>query len=177
MAFKLGPRQEEPSSESREKAEAILKQLDPLLGIVWLPFARYDEKRDEWEGRYALTCTWPQVDKRWELYRSGDLGEPFDILGMFEEDGKMLTWHSVGSSPVLDPMSVMDSALEVLGKMDLTRQDWKERVKKNAEHNKALAEKRRKDMIGDVVHGMVEERRRVTHAPLVVGADLERPQE
>ena len=49
----------EPDVESAEAARKILKDLDPLLGIAWLPFARVD-KYGAPEGRYGLICTWPQ---------------------------------------------------------------------------------------------------------------------
>lgn len=161
---------EEPNVQRAEEARKILKQLDPLLDIVWVPFARYSEKDDAWSGRYALVCTWPQADKRWEMYHAGDIGEPFDVLGYFEADGEQMSWFQPGTEPVLDPLSVMDKAIELLGTFDNERSSWKDRMRKAMQHNRDLTAKRRREVTEEAVYGMTQDRRLVNRNPQIQGA-------
>jgi hypothetical protein len=168
---------EGPMGLEREDAvRALLKELDPLLGLVWLPFARYSPDGRP-EGRYALTCRWPQQDMRWELYHSGEIGEPFDILGMFETQGDGMAWFGSGSdqqNAAIEPDAVMDRTIELLGKMDNTRFPWRDKLRKNSEHNLALRRKRQQEVVDEAVDGMKDRRRQLQKVPYVgVVADLE----
>ncbi len=111
---------------------AHLKGMDPLLDLLWVPtVVRAKEGMD---GRYALTCQWPETDKRWEMYHSGEIGEPFDIMGWFTEAAGRGDFHEPTSLPV-DPSSILDRVVEFLGKCDNEREDWKVRMRRTMEHN------------------------------------------
>lgn len=178
MLITPGRTRPEPlAPEQEEEVRKSLKELDSLLDIKWLPYCRMGSD-GELEGRYALICTWPAADGRWKLYRSGDIGEPFDILGYYEVgmDGRP-QWFGQGNAeephrPV-DPREVHRQALELLGKMDNTREPWKDRVRKVAEENAALRERRRKEAADEMLQGMKYYRQKVQGKPLLPGASME----
>src|SRR5581483_7017023 len=113
----------ERNEQLEAKVDAELKQLDSLLGIQWFEAVKYNERQNVYEGRYALTCRWPQSDKRWELYQRGEIGEPFDILGWFTDD------MFDGNSAAVDPEMIWNKTLELLASADNTRHPWKDRLK------------------------------------------------
>lgn len=152
-----------------EKVRQALKELDELLDIKWVPLVRIRNGKPE--GRYALICRWPSIDKRWEMYRRGEIGEPFDIMGYFEtQDGEM-AWHAGGGEPV-NPDMVMDQTLELLGKCDNTRQSWKTRLEQSARNNRELVRKRRAAVTAEAVQGFKYYGKWYRGEPLVPGADL-----
>jgi hypothetical protein len=172
-----------------EEAMAVvrveLKQLDPLLDVRWFPTVRMCASSGQMEGRYALVCQWPQADRRWEMHQRGEIGEPFDILGFFEASGDEMDWFSGGEGVDLDgsgrrkapfpvdPRDVMAKTLELLGKMDNTRESWKERLKKSAEDNAALIEKRKQAVLDEAMDGFDYYRKKVQGSPIVaVAKDL-----
>lgn len=120
----------ERSPELEEKVTERLRAIDSLLGVRWMPHAAYSPRTRTFEGRYALTVRWPESDPRWLLYRKGEIGEPFDILGWFSED-----LHDAHSEAV-DVDALESKVLALLGRSDNTREPWKERMKRSIEHNR-----------------------------------------
>lgn len=116
-------RQEGLEAEIRER----LKSLDSLLDIRYV----------EWAGRYSLICQWPQMDNRWKMYQSGEIGEPFDSLGWFCED-----IQDPQSLPV-SIESIENKVIELLGKCDNTRYPWRERMSQHVSKNRKVREDRK----------------------------------
>ena len=160
-------------AEKEEEVRQALKRLDILLDLKWFPMVRQGP-RGEFEGRYALTCRWPQADKRWEMYHNGEIGEPYDILGMFETENGEMRWHGGEGAEAVDPSMVMDRALELLGQCDNTRESWKQRLAKSARHNRELVRKRRQGVLDETLDGMKQRRRGLKGIPFLPGADLEK---
>lgn len=158
-----------PLSEQRmDRVRRALKELDPLLDIRWVPMARWNPRQQKMDGRYALICRWPEIDDRWEMFHSGEIGEPFDVIGYYEVSagsGEM-DWFSGNGEPV-DPSIVMDRTLALLASCDNTRQSWKERVRKSAEHNRRLREKRKQEVVDETVQGMKHYRKKIRGEPIV----------
>lgn len=176
MQVRARPGPQQMPAEREDEVRQTLKELDPLLDLKWLPFARV-RADGSYEGRYALTCKWPQNDGRWELYRRGEIGEPYDILGIFEvEEGKDgILWHSDGTKQAMpvSPDMVMDRTLELLAECDSEREDWKERVRRSAEHNRELVRKRREEMVDEAKQGLQYYQKKLRKEPIVgVGKNL-----
>ena len=123
-----------PNSLTEERVNAELQSLDTLLHIRWVENAYANEAEQRFEGRYALCCYWPKIDKRWEEVRSEgcDPAAAFDIMGWFCED-----IHDASTVP-RDPESIMNKMLELLHNADNERQPWAERMAGTAQHNKDL---------------------------------------
>jgi hypothetical protein len=121
--------------EQEERVRGELKTLDPLLDLGWFETAAWNARTKRFEGRYGLTVRWAQADPRWELYRSGVIGEPFDLLGWFCED-----LHSA-DTPGISPELLLDEVKRLLGKCDNAREPWKKRMKRAADHNIELRRK------------------------------------
>jgi hypothetical protein len=77
----------------------------------------------------------------------------------------------------MDPMSVMDSALELLGRMDNSRVPWHEKVRSAAQYNRDLMKKRNEAVVDETVQGLLEDRRLVNRNPQIVGTTFEAPKE
>lgn len=131
----------QPNEEAEGRVRALLKSMDSLLDVRWFPAAYYNAKHKDYEGRYGLICTWPQTDKRWEMYHSGEIGEPFDILGWFCED-----IHDAESIP-RDVDSMERLVVELLGKCDNERFPWRQRMAELVGKNAALRKSRQQEMI------------------------------
>jgi hypothetical protein len=173
IATKEGGRMQAGTAENEEalkEMRGVLKQLDPLLDVRWFPYVRVAQN-GALEGRYALICQWPQADRRWEMYHNGDIGEPFDILGYYEVVGDEMDWHSgglsEGSRALMDPSSVMEKTMELLGKMDNSRHSWRDRLRKSAQHNKDLMEKRKAEVLDETLEGFKHFRKKVQGSPIV----------
>lgn len=166
-----------PTPEVAQDLHRKLKTLDPLLGILWVPGAVYLEGRDRHEGRYAITCRWADVDRRWEMYRRGEIGEPFDILGWVTDAIGRQTpdFHETEAAPISLEM-VEEKVLEFLGRVDLSRQDggWKGRMKANMEANQRRREAVRKEMVDESVDRLLHFRGKLGNIQQeVVGVDLQ----
>lgn len=143
--------------DREEKARAILKEIDPLLDLVWMDVVK----------RYALTCRWADSDKRWEAYRSQEIGECFDIIGWFvepDDQGRI----GNGERLPLDPLSMMDVVARYLGQMDNSRQPWRDRMQKSVEHNAKVTRERRQAIIDETVE-TTEYYRKKFHSEPIVG--------
>lgn len=120
----------EPNAETEEKVREELKKLDVLLDIRWFPYAIWNEKYNDFEGRYALVCQWPHTDARWELYQKGEIEDNVDMFGWFCAD-----MHDASSTPVA-PDSITNKVLELLHNCDEQRMPHAKRmaglVSKNA---------------------------------------------
>lgn len=122
-----------PKPERNEELEAkvriLLKNLDPLLDVLWVPNAVWNPKAQDFEGRYCLICNWPQSDGRWAMYQSGEIGAHFDAMGWFCTD-----MQDPESVPVTVD-SIESKVVELLGKCDNTRYPWRSRMKEIMEKN------------------------------------------
>lgn len=130
-----------PRADRNDETEATirsqLKSIDSLLDIRYV----------EWAGRYSLVCQWPQSDKRWELYQTGAVGEPFDSLGWFCED-----MQDPSSLPVA-PDSIEQLVLARLQSCDNTLYPWKDRMKEIIDKNAKVRKNRQQEVIdqtGDI---------------------------
>lgn len=113
---------------SEETLREWLKSLDPLLDIVYLP----------WAERYSLICNWPQADPRWALFQSGEIGAHYDSLGWLCKD-----MGDADSIPLnLDECE--NVVLERLASCDNTTRDWKVRLKDSIVHNRKVKDDRKK---------------------------------
>lgn len=130
----------EPNAETEQKVREQLQSIDSLLDIRWFPYAIFNEKERDFEGRYALVCIWPQGDPRWQMYQSGEMEDSVDMLGWFCED-----IHDAHSVPVA-PDSIERKVIELLGRCDSNRIPHSTRMKQMAEKNAALRKKRRAEV-------------------------------
>jgi len=130
----------EPNAEAEERVRTMLKSMDELLDIKWFPYAVFNQKYNDYEGRYALICKWPQGDKRWSLYQSGEIEDPCDMFGWFCDD-----IHDADTMPV-SPDSIERKVLELLGKCDSNRIPHSTRMKQAMEKNAALRKSRKTEM-------------------------------
>lgn len=134
-----------------EIVRAELKQMDPLLDIRWVPNAVPTEIDGvTFEGRYALICTWPQADRRWELYNKGEIGEPFDIFGWFVEPDAEGNIHNGTRLPV-DPLELLDVVKRFIAKGDNARNPWRQRMRKAIEHNERHRAKQDAEIVDETV--------------------------
>lgn len=124
-----------PNRDAEIVVRHHLKELDPLLDIQWMDAV----------GRYALTCRWPERDRRWELHRAGEIGAPEDILGWFTEG-----IQDANGLP-LDPLDMLDRIIEWLGKMNNDRESWRERMRRSMERNRELQRKRKQQIVEDTM--------------------------
>ena len=145
-----------------EEVERRLNDIDRLLGLHW----------NEALQRYAITCTWHETDPRWEMYRSGEIGAPYDILGWFTEAAGEGDWQEGSSLPV-SPLELMDKVVEFLGRMDQTRETWKQRMRKSIEHNAELQRKVRKEYAEEMTETLKDHRKQIMHEPSIRGASFD----
>lgn len=116
----------ERNPETEAKVREQLRAIDGLLDIVYV----------EWAGRYALVCTWPQIDLRWPMFERGEIGAPYDTLGWFCQD-----MQDPESIPV-DVDSIEQLVLERLASCDNTRTPWKTRMGEVIEKNRQVKKQR-----------------------------------
>lgn|SRR5512135_619010 len=131
----------EPNEEVEQRVRAELQQIDSLLDIRWVPTAVFNPQHRDFEGRYALICNWPSADKRWEMYRTGEIGEHFDALGWFCTD-----IHDPESVPV-SPDSIGQKVIELLGKCDNTQHPWRDRLRQLVEKNTAIRNRNKQEVL------------------------------
>ena len=130
-----------PSDTVEVTLKETLQRLDPLLGVMWVPMAAFNEPAKRWEGRYALTCKWPSIDGRWQEVQAGKVpeAEALDIIGWLCED--MQNASSVPTSPD----GITDRVLALLGTMDNARYPWKDRMRSVVKKNQELYNTQKKD--------------------------------
>lgn len=131
----------EPQPEAETRVREQLKSIDSLLDVRWFPYAIINPVTNEWEGRYALVCNWPQSDKRWEMYQSGEIEDHCDMLGWFCED-----IHDAKSIPV-NVDSIEQKIVELLGKCDANRIPHATRLKQIVEKNAKNRKNRKQPML------------------------------
>lgn len=131
----------EPNTDTEERVRTMLKSMDELLDIKWFPYAVFNQKYNDFEGRYALVCKWPQGDKRWSLYQSGEIEDPYDMFGWFCED-----IHDANSVPVAAD-SIERKVLELLHRCDEQRIPHAQRMRQHFEKNAKLREKRNAEVL------------------------------
>lgn len=157
-----------PNPELEAQLRATLEKLDSLLGVRWVVHAFYNQQLGRFEGRYALTCRWPQVDKRWQEVRDGRHPEyeACDIIGWLCED-----MQDPGSVPT-SPDGISDRVMQLLGTMDNERYPWKQRMLRTVEKNKQVYEQQKKEAL-DLTHGVAEYYYRFAKGvPQSTGADF-----
>lgn len=142
--------------DREEKARRILKDIDPLLDLRWMDVLK----------RYALVCRWADSDKRWEMYRSGEIGECEDIIGWFVEpdDGGNI---GNGERLPLDPLTMMDVVVRYLGRMDNSRQPWKDRMRASVAHNAKVTRERRQAIVDETVEAAEYYQKKFFSEPIV----------
>ena len=113
---------------SEETLREWLKSLDPLLDVIYLP----------WAERYSLICNWPQADPRWALFQSGEIGAHYDSLGWLCKD------MGDADSVPLNLDECTNVVLERLASCDNTTRDWKIRLKDSIVHNRKVKDDRKK---------------------------------
>lgn len=164
------PEQDEVTQEALRKT---LKEIDSLLDIRWFPYAGLNPISGELEGRYAVVSRWADADKRWAMYRSGEIGEPFDLLGYLQVDqfGEFDP-HSGSGTPVpLDQMT--DLVIQFLGPFDNTRSTWRDRMKAAIVHNKGLQDDIKSAIVEETMDEVEYQRKRLAGEPIVnLGAAL-----
>ncbi|KKM84154.1 hypothetical protein LCGC14_1302150 [marine sediment metagenome] len=144
---------------------AHLKGMDSLLDLLWVPTAV--QTPGGLDGRYAITCTWAQVDKRWKMYHDGEIGEPFDVLGWITEAAAQGDFHVPSSLPV-DPASILDKVVEFLGKCDNTRDGgWRGRMEDSMKANQLQREAVRKVSTDEMFEHLEYNRQRIAGGSLV----------
>lgn len=131
-----------------QRVRAALQQLDSLLDVRWYPYAAYNPRTESYEGRSALVCRWPIGDKRYEMIRSGEIGDdPYDILGYFTDDMQN------ADSPAVSVDAIESKVIDLLASADNQRVGWRDRMLKTVENNRRVrAEARRvqNDMLHDL---------------------------
>lgn len=158
-----------PSSDLEKTLTDTLQRLDPLLGVMWVPFAAWNEPAKRMEGRYALTCRWPSIDGRWQEVQAGKVpeSEANDIIGWLCED--MQDASSVPTS--MD--GITDRVLALLGSMDNLRYSWRDRMKATVQKN-ADRWKREKADAADQANRFAEHiYRQAKGVPQQPGADFD----
>lgn len=157
-----------PSTEMETSVRAMLKNMDALLDIRWMPLVFYNERHKAWEGRYALLVEWPSIDGRWAMVQSGEISpaDATDIVGWLCED--MQDSQSVPTTSD----GVETRVIDLLGKIDNVRYPWKGRMLATLEKNR-LRHKAIKDESLDLTHDEAEyEYRRARGVPQSVGANF-----
>lgn len=127
------------------KLRKQLQDYDRLLNIMWVENVVWNEQWKKFEGRYALVCHWPDNDPRRELFRKQEVDVDYDILGWFGENPQDATIPS-------DPEKFWNRMVEILGEIDNTRNPVKDRLRRIAEQNKLLKQKKKQDFLEGVVH-------------------------
>ena len=158
----------EPDPEGEARVRAFLETLDSLLDIQWFPNVRWDPRQDTWQGRYALVCRWPQEDRRWELYRSGEIGDCHDILGWFTEAvrAQVPDWQEGEALPTsLD--GIEGAILDMLGRQDNTRTSWMQRMKASVEANAARRKKVMEEAQDEILEGLGYKAKWLRNEPIV----------
>lgn len=140
-----------PMPEREATVRERLKEIDRSLDIKWFETAVFNERLDRYEGRYGLIVTWPPSDPRWKLYREGEIGEPFDLLGWFCTD-----LERADSVPV-EPQAMWQKIRELLGRCDNTNQPWKQRMAEAFERNAERRKEVRNEALDEVEQRLVEE--------------------
>lgn len=157
-----------PMPELEAKLREVMQRIDTLLDVRWVAHAVWNERARRFEGRYALICFWPEIDKRRQWVRDGKHPphEACDIIGWLCED-----MQEPGSLPTTED-GIAERVMALIGTMDNTRYPWKERMRKTAEKNVANWQ-RMKAEARDVAHDAAEYTyRKVKAVPQVTGADF-----
>lgn len=164
------PEQDDRTEQALRKT---LKEIDSLLDIRWFAYAGINPKNFETEGRYAIVSRWADADERWSMYQSGEIGEPFDLLGYLQVDQfGDFDPHSGSGTPVpLDQMT--DLIINFLGSFDNTRQSWRDRMKATIVHNKGLRDDIKSAIVDETMDEVEYQRKRMAGEPIVcLGAAL-----
>lgn len=159
-----------PTSDDSTMASlrSVVKSMDGLLDVKWMPIAAWNAHQQRWEGRYALTCDWPQADARWSMIQSGEMDPKlaFDLIGWMCED-----MQKADSIP-LGPELIEQKVVALLGTMDNTRYPWKQRFLSTIEKNRKNKETQKADML-DMVHDEASYQYRAAKGiPQITGADF-----
>lgn len=141
----------QPSPELEAEVRERLKAIDRSLDVRWFETAVWNDRREVYEGRYGLTVRWPDSDPRWKLYRSGEIGEPFDLLGWFCEDP-----HDASSVPV-EPTAIWERVRALLGRCDNARESWKRRMARAFEANAEQRERILREANEEIEDRLAEE--------------------
>lgn len=124
--------------DTRQDAEVKLREwlqsLDPLLDVIYLP----------WAERYSLICNWPQADPRWQLFQNGEIGAHYDSLGWLCKD-----MGDANSIPLnLDECE--NVVIARLASCDNTKYDWRIRMSDQIVHNRKVKDDRKNQMLDRV---------------------------
>jgi hypothetical protein len=158
-----------PEESTERSLREVLKGLDTLLDVKWIPTAMYNERDCRWEGRYALTVDWPSADKRWSMVQSGEVPPDMahDIVGW------LCTDMSEPKSVPTSPDGIENRVLELLGSMDNTRYPWKQRFLSTIEKNKKFRQDVKSEILDQTADEAEYQYRAAKHIPQVTGANFD----
>lgn len=149
-------RGERMDSELEAHVRQMLKDIDQHLDVHWMDVI----------GRYALMIKWADHDKRWEDYRAGLVDNPFDLLGWFVEPDAAGSIHNGYALPQ-DPLDMMDTVVAFLGKMDNTRDPWRDRMRRSVEGNARLQRERRDAIVNETMDVTEHYRKKFANQPTI----------
>lgn len=148
--------------EARYRME--LKNIDQSLDVLWLDDVVFNQRHQEYEGRYAIIVSWPSIDPRWQLIQSGEIGNaPYDILGFLTED-----IHNAETASIPISESIEQRVLALLASADNTKVSWKLRMKQILEKNKNLRERKKHEFLENEIHDLASyEHERGRNLPII----------
>lgn len=153
----------QPLDESNEqRVRSRLQQIDALLDLRWMPTAVVNTEHQKFEGRYALLVKWPIIDKRYELIRSGEIGDfPYDILGWFTDN------IQDANSPAVAPDMLEQRIQQLLASADNERSPWKDRMRATIAKNAAVKAAQRSELEAITHDAASYLRNQIKHLPIV----------
>lgn len=151
-----------------ERNEALEQRVRPqlqayseLLDIRWIDTVYWNERQQTFEGRYAITVCWTSDDPRRAMYRSGEIGTDYDILGWFAEDLQ-------NAEIPVDGDQIWNRVHALLTSADAQRSPLKTRMAQIAEKNRKRREDR-KALLQDMTHDIASYERERALGNAIVG--------
>lgn len=154
-----------PNRLREKRARAFLIQLDPRLGIRWMPTAVHEDDTNEeivhWEGRYALIYYLHENDPLRILQTASGQEDAWDVLGWFCVD------MNKADSDMLSCDEMEPKVLRFLGNMDGEQHDVKRRLSDTIARNARRQDIVQSDYVDEAVERAKENRRINMKIPFV----------